>query len=70
MRRNKTGLVRVGRYVVDIPIELIVDDGGLPPYLSLEDAEKLESAHLALQRGDLAAAAQLGRVYELRPVSV
>jgi hypothetical protein len=36
---------------------------------SLDDAVKLDEARLALRRGDLAAAARPGRVYELVPVS-
>jgi hypothetical protein len=36
--------------------------------MSLEDAYKLDDVREALKAGDLNAAAQYGRVYELRPV--
>ena len=44
-------------------------EGGWSPYFSLEDAKKLETVRLALQRGDLAEAARHGRLFELLPVS-
>jgi hypothetical protein len=35
----------------------------------LEDAEKLDEVRLALRRGDIKAAARLGKVYELKPMT-
>jgi hypothetical protein len=63
-------LVREGRYVAEVPVLLIETGGEWSPYLSLEDAQKLDEVRLALRRGDLKAAARLGKVYELKPVSV
>jgi hypothetical protein len=37
--------------------------------MSLEDARKLDTVRIALRKGDIAAAAKLGRVFELTPVS-
>jgi hypothetical protein len=62
-------LVREGRYMAEVPVVLIETGSGWSPYLSLEDAEKLDEVRLALRRGDLKAAARLGRVYELTPVA-
>ena len=67
-RRKKTKYVHEGRYVAEIEVELIEDDTGWSPYLSLEDAYKLDNARDALRRGDLESAARYGKVYELRPV--
>ncbi len=39
-------------------------------YLSLEDAMKLDAVRKALKAGDVAAAAKLGRVFELTPVQL
>jgi len=36
--------------------------------MSAHDARKLDTVRLALQRGDIAEAAKLGRVFELTPV--
>jgi hypothetical protein len=42
---------------------------GWSPYLSLEDAKKLDAVRLALRRGEMAEAAKNGRVFELKPIS-
>lgn len=68
MRRRTVELVREGKYAVEVPVDLIVEEGGWSPYFSLEDAKKLESARLALQAGDLVEAAKYGRLFELLPI--
>jgi hypothetical protein len=62
-------IVRVDRFVVEVDVTLIETEGGWSPYLSLEDAQKVEAVELALKRGDVAAAQKLGRVYELTLVA-
>jgi hypothetical protein len=52
-----------------VPVELIEEDKAWSPRLSLEDARKLETVRLALQRGDVATAAKHGRVFELMPAA-
>jgi hypothetical protein len=69
MNRDVTRLVQAGKYVAEVTVVSIPDDGAWGPYLSLEDAKKLQTVEKALKRGDLKAAAQLARVYELRPVA-
>ena len=39
------------------------------PYLSLEDAYKLDDVRQALRQGNLKAAARLARVFKLTPVA-
>lgn len=68
-RRAKTKYVHEGAYVAEVVVTLIEDDTGWSPYLSLEDAHKLDDVRDALSRGDLDAAARQARVYELRPVA-
>lgn len=67
--RTKTKYIHEGKFVAEIEIELLEDDTGWSPYLSAEDALKLDDVRQALRRGDLATAAQFGRIYELRPVA-
>jgi len=67
-QRKKTRYVHEGRYVAEVEVKLIEDDTGWSPYLSVEDAYKLDDVRDALRRGDLESAARYGRVYELRPV--
>ncbi len=62
-------LVREGQYVAEVEVTLIETESEWSPYLSLEDAEKLDEVRLALRKGDLKSAARLGRVYELKPVA-
>ena len=68
-KRKKTKYVHEGRYVAEVEIKLIEDDTGWSPYLSVEDAYRLDDVRNALRQGDLESAARYGRVYELRRVA-
>ena len=69
-RRRQTKLVREGAYIAEVEIELIDAEDGWSPYLSLEDAQKLDNVREALRRGDLTTAGQLSRIFLLTPVTV
>ncbi len=56
--------------MAEIDVELIDMDEGWPPYLSLDDAKKLDKIREALRRGDLRSATRLGRIFTLTPVTV
>ncbi len=58
-----------GKYVAEIEIELIKDEGAWSPYLSLEDAKKLDTVREALKKEDLQTAQRYGTVYTLSPVA-
>lgn len=62
-------LVHEGEYAAEVEVELITTDEGWSPYLSLEDAERLDSVREALRRGDVRSASRDARVYHLTPVS-
>lgn len=68
-QRMKMKYVHEGKYVAEVQIALIEDETGWSPYLSVEDAYKLDDVRDALRQGDLDAAARYGRIYELRPVA-
>ena len=68
--RRRVKLVREGSYVAEVDVDLIETDEGWSPYLSLEDAYRLDDVREALRRRDLKRAAQLGRVYTLTPVAM
>lgn len=68
--RNKTKLVHEGAYVAEVDVELIDSDTGWSPYLSLDDAYRLDDVRDALRRGDVKKASSLARVFALTPVSV
>jgi hypothetical protein len=69
MTRKTFELIHEGRYAAQVPVELIEDDTGWSPYLSVDDAKKLDAVRLALRRGEIAEAAKHGRVFELTPIS-
>lgn len=68
-KRSKNKYIHEGQYVAEVEVELIEDETGWSPYLSLEDAHKLDNVRNALRRGDLGSAKTYGAIYELRPVS-
>jgi len=71
-KQHGTKLVREGNYLVEVEVEveLIDTEEGWSPYLSLEDAYKLDDVRAALRRGDLKTAAQQGHIFALTPVAV
>ena len=70
MKTSTTKLVHEGEYVAEVDVALVVSDDAWSPYLSLDDATKLDEVRLALRAGDLKRAATFGRVYRLTPVVV
>ena len=69
-KRRSTRLIHEGRYVAEVDVDLLDSNEGWSPYLSLEDALKLDDVRAALRRDDLEIAARLSRVYTLTPVAV
>ena len=66
--RKKIKYLHEGRYVAEVEVELLEDDTGWSPYLSVDDAYKLDDVRDAIRQGDLKSAAKYGRIYELRLV--
>ena len=64
-----TKLVHEGEYVAEVDVEFIYTDEGWSPYLSLDDAYKLDDVRDALRRGDVKSASRLAKVYTLTPIS-
>ena len=69
-KRHHTKLVHEGKYVAEVDVEILDTGDGWSPYLSLEDAQKLDDVRAALREGALQRAANLARVFRLTPVSV
>jgi len=68
-KRQVSKLVHEGDYVAEVEIELIYTDEGWSPYLSLDDAQKLDDVRKALRSGDLESATRLAPVFKLTPVA-
>jgi hypothetical protein len=63
-------LVREGDLVAEVDVNLVEAEGGWAPYLSLDDAYKLDDVRDALRAADVTRALQLAaRVYRLTPVT-
>lgn len=68
-KRRHTKLVREGQYAAEVEVELIETGDDWSPYLSLDDAHKLDDVREALRRGDIHVASRLARVFSLTPIS-
>ncbi len=68
-KRRHTKLVREGAYAAEVEVELIDTEDGWSPYLSLDDAYKLDAVREALRRGDIQTATRQARVFTLTPIS-
>jgi len=68
--RKKKKYVHSGNYVAEVEVEMIYDDHPWAPYLTVEDAKKLDFVKSSLQKENLADASKFGRIYELKPVSL
>ena len=70
MRKKKTmKLVYENHYAAEVDVELLYTDDEWSPYLSLADANKLDTVRLALRKGDLHFAANLARIFQLVPLA-
>ena len=68
-KRKHTKLVHEGKYVAEVEVELIDTEKGWSPYISLDDAMKLDDVREALRQGDLKRAKNLAKIYLLTPVA-
>lgn len=68
-KRVRTKLVHEGNYVAEVDVEMLENGDEWSPYLSLDDAYKLDDIRNALRRGDVKSAARHGRVFTLTPIA-
>lgn len=69
-KRRQVKLIHEGEFIAQVDVEFIYTDEGWSPYLSLDDARKLDDVREALRRGDLKTASQAARIYKLTPVTI
>lgn len=68
-RHRITKLIRVEEYAAEVEVELLYTDDDWSPYLSVEDATKLDDVRIALQEKDIERASHLASIYRLLPVA-
>jgi hypothetical protein len=69
-RKQTTKLIHFGDYVAEVNVELVYTDDEWSPYLSVDDAMKLDDVREALRQKDFVTATRLARVYKLSPLAV
>ncbi len=69
-KRKHTKLVHEGKFIAEVDIEIVDTNDGWSPYLSLDDALKLDDVRNALKNGDIAYANKIARVYQISRVKV
>jgi hypothetical protein len=68
-KRRHTKLVHEGKYVAEVEIEIIDSEEGWSPYMSLDDAFKLDEVREALRNEDIESAKNIAKIYLLKPVA-
>jgi hypothetical protein len=66
---KRTRFVREGKYLAEVAVDIVMDDIGWSPGLTLEGAEKLERVRFALKAGDVKTALQYAKVYEAKLIA-
>jgi hypothetical protein len=66
---TRTKLIHEGEYVAEVQVELTETGDQWSPYLSIEEAYKLDDIREALRRGDVRSAARHARIFTLTPVA-
>ena len=67
--KRKTKYIQEGRYVAEVQVNVIEVETSWSPYLTVEDAKRLDQVRAALRVGDLKVAAGIGRDYTLEPIA-
>ena len=69
IKRIRTKMVYEGTYAAEVDVELLENGDEWSPYLSVEDAYKLDDIRDALRRGDVKYAAHHARAFSLTPIA-
>jgi hypothetical protein len=67
--KRRTKYIHEGKYVAEVDVQLIESEDEWAPYLSVEDASKLDDVRDLLRSGQIQAAAKKAKVYLLTPVA-
>jgi hypothetical protein len=67
--KKRIKYVHQDKYVAEVEINLIESEDEWAPYLSVEDACKLDDVRALLRAGQIQAAARKARIYQLTPVA-
>jgi hypothetical protein len=68
MLKKTKRFIHVGDLAAEVPIDLLYDDCGWSPTISSDDVRKLDRVREALGKGDIGAALNDAKVFQLVPV--
>ena len=68
-KRHSTKIIHEGEYVAEVDVEILETGDGWSPYISLDDAQKLDEVRESLRKGDIERAAKIAHIFRLTPVS-
>lgn len=63
-------LIHEGGFAAEVEVEPLHDEDSWSPYLSLDEASKLDKVRAALRAGDVKGASKLARIFSLTPIAV
>ena len=66
--KRRIKLIREGEFMAEVDVEWIVEPPAWEPYLSMDDAHKLDRVRAALKAADILTASSLATVYRTVPV--
>ncbi|MEX2443250.1 MAG: hypothetical protein WD492_06585 [Alkalispirochaeta sp.] len=69
MKKIKTKLVHEGQFIAEVPIEVEDIDRPWAPWVTVDEARKLDEVRLALRQNDIEAAGQYGKIYRVTQVA-
>lgn len=67
-KKNRSKLVHEGDFIAEVNVKLIDTGEVWSPYISIEDAYKLDDVRDALRKGD--PASKFSRVFKFTPVTI
>jgi len=67
---TKTKYIHEGPTAAAVEVDSIIEGDAWVPYLSLQDAYRLDDVRNALRSGDLDAASDKARVFTMRPLAM
>jgi hypothetical protein len=70
MSRTLKKMIHVGGYVAEVDVALEESTDDWAPYISLQDALRVDEVREALQRGDITSASKEASVFEISPVQM
>jgi len=68
--KKKTKFIHTDRYVAEVDVELEDVNQDWAPYLSVEDARKLDYVKECLENNNLKPISDIARIFEKKPVEI